>query len=473
VSSAQDRLVLSAQALAESAWLFAIFGVISLMLGGNGSPLGWLAVLAIMSMSLLVASFLQMIAMPVTMGYVLQGLAGVVVVYLAVGSQVSPAFQGVDLGWLGTMNSEFAPEDFRFRAIMGSLTGAFVWWRGGHLASTEFPVESLAFSFKMGVAVLGLAVVVDIAHQADLNTFPMMFIFFAASLAGLSIGHVLPASRQATEERAWLRVIGGVVAIVLVLGLMFSLLQRNVISMIAAPLLIILNAMATVVFYLIIFPLAYLVDFLTRIVFSLLGGITESQQEPPLMDPGGLAGDLQALQEGTAENPIASAILQIGQWAIAAIIILIALILLARAFQRRRKRRRAMEDGERESIREDADPAYDFARLLFGLIPSRFKKARQRHRLRLPQDDPDIVDVFRIYFGLLTLAEERGHPRQPHETPGEYQRTLEILFPQSLARTATAAFIRACYGRHPATREQIEEMRITLEQVASGKRDDT
>jgi hypothetical protein len=88
--------------------------------------------------------------------------------------------------------------------------------------------------------------------------------------------------------------------------------------------------------------------------------------------------------------------------------------------------------------------------------------------LKLPEDEPDVVEVFRVYFRLLTLAENRGHPRRLHQTPTEYQRTLERIFPRDLVRTVTAAFVRACYGHHPAPRRQIDEMRASLEQLARG-----
>ena len=79
-----------------------------------------------------------------------------------------------------------------------------------------------------------------------------------------------------------------------------------------------------------------------------------------------------------------------------------------------------------------------------------------------------MVDVFRIYFAMLVMAEEKGYPRPRTATPVEYQRTLETILPARLVRMATAAFVRACYGHHPAPPEQIEEMRVSLEQLSAG-----
>ena len=121
----------------------------------------------------------------------------------------------------------------------------------------------------------------------------------------------------------------------------------------------------------------------------------------------------------------------------------------------------------RESLSEDTDPANDLARLLFNLLPDRFRRKRIGYRLRLPDDDSGIVDVFRIYFGMLMLAEDRGRPRPRSQTPIEYQSSLEGMFPRNLVRNVTAAFNRACYGHQPATRAEIAEMRGALERVAA------
>ncbi|MCY3637671.1 MAG: DUF4129 domain-containing protein, partial [Chloroflexi bacterium] len=115
---------------------------------------------------------------------------------------------------------------------------------------------------------------------------------------------------------------------------------------------------------------------------------------------------------------------------------------------------------------EGADVTYDFANLLFNMLPSRFRRRRQNTALRVPSDDPNITDVFRIYFGMLMLSEKRGNARHASETPSEFQPTLERTLPRNLVRAATRAFIRACYGHHPATREEIDEMRTELEDAA-------
>ena len=126
-------------------------------------------------------------------------------------------------------------------------------------------------------------------------------------------------------------------------------------------------------------------------------------------------------------------------------------------------------DGDRESLIEDADPALDMARLLFDLLPERFRRRKVDDRLRLPEDEQNIVDVFRVYFGMLDYAEERGLLRKGEQTPSEFQSSLEEVLPQRLVSMATAAFNRACYGHRPTSTDQIAEMRQMLEQTTGTK----
>ena len=114
-----------------------------------------------------------------------------------------------------------------------------------------------------------------------------------------------------------------------------------------------------------------------------------------------------------------------------------------------------------------ADVFHDLAQLLFNLLPDRFKRRGRTGDFKLPDGEPDIVDVFRIYFGLLVMADERGFPRPATQTPAEYQDTLEEIFPRALVRSITAAFVKACYGHHAAPRPEIDEMRLSLDRLVA------
>ncbi len=458
MTSGNDRLVLAAHIVSEGAWMFAILSAFGLWFGFERSPLAWAAVMAIMGISLTSARTLNLIAMPAAVAVLTQMVLGIVVLFLTLGAQIPTGEPGVNLGWIGQINSSPGEDDNTRWGIVAAAFAVYLWWRGGRIAASENAAEALATSFKAGVLALSPAIIVDIVNEADLNVFPMMFVFFGAGLAGLSFGNLLPTFQAASQAGVWPRVIGGIVAGVLVLGLAFSLLRESALHTIAAPIVWLLKWLGTVAFYLAV-PFVYVLAFIVQGIFAVIGWFsTDNETEFDLTGPIGF--DL--LERPEADPPVYMAIIG---WVIVGLIVLGALLLLARAFRRRKRWRLVESSIVRESIREDADVGHDLAQLLFGLLPDRLRRRRSSPRFRLPGGAPDVVDVFRIYYGLLALAEENGLPRPAAQTPAEYQQTLEQAFPESLVRWATAAFIRARYGHHGAERREIDEMRLSLDRL--------
>ena len=460
----QDRFVRAATLLSESAWLYAAFALVGLMAGREGSPLGWLAVLAVLGSSYLVTRGLQIVAMPNTVAHTLTMLAGVLAIYLTLGTQVDTGGSVVDLGWAGELGSDTGDSQV---AVLGGLLSVLLWWRGSRTASIDDSMEGLETSFRLGVVAVAVAAVVEVFHHADLRVFPLMFLFFASGLAGLGAGRILAPSQNAVRHRTWPKAIAAVVSAVLATGLLFSLIDRSVLSLLSRPILGLLDMLRTAVFYVVVVPVAYLVGWIVAAVKALVNLIGGGEGQP-VEGPrgGGLSGLQELREEAAAQDP--SPLAQALEWALVAILVLALLYLPIRVFRRRPLWRRRPSGGTRESVVEGADPAYDMAKLLFGLMPRRFRRAKRRHALLPPDDDPGVVEVFKIYFGLLSLAEKKGFPRRPAETPTEYRRMLERILPPNLAGAVTAAFNRACYGRHPASPRQIEEMRASLERLASG-----
>jgi hypothetical protein len=433
--------------------------------GIDRSPLGWTAIVALLTVSFLTARLLQLILMPAISSYVFQMLTGAVVIFLTLGTQVPSAGQFLDLGWAtGISSTPGAP----LRALAGGFFGALLWWRGGRLASMDSPAETLGFSFRVGTLILAAAAVIDVFHSADLNIFPIMFLFFSAGLVGLGISHILPAAREGVNVTTWPRVVGGTVSAILIMGLLFSALQRGAISLVAVPVLAVVKAIGTVFFFVVVVPIAFVIFWLLQGVQSVLSAfINPEPTELEAPENLGFGETLSRLQSEANEGGWVDILLQVVQWAALAVMVLVLLFLLARAFRRPGRWRRDQSEAARDTVAEDVDPAYDMAQLLLNLVPRRFTHRSRLRPLRLPDDEAGVVDVFRLYFGMLLLAEDKGYRRGPSQTAGEYQRTLEGIFPASVVRAITAAFNRACYGRHPAPREQIDEMRTALDGLSA------
>lgn len=468
MSSAQDRLILIACIIVESVWFYVLIAVLSLALLQGISAVPWIAAVAMMGGSFVVARTTLMIIMPLWMQYAIQMGTGIIVIYLLLGTYILvSATPGVDLGWLSVIMSDDSTSNDRTRAIISALCAAFLWWRGGRMASIEFPTDHLSMTFRVGLIALSIGAVVDIFHPANLRIFPLMFTFFAVGLAGLSVGHILPTSSSRRGQQRWTRIIGGVVGGIVLVGLVFSVLQKSFIDFITTPLDWLFNILVTVFMYVVVLPIAYVVGYLVLWIFGMLQRLIGEPPERPAQefDPGGFINEMRERAE-SAEPSIWGDVIE---WTIVAILLMVALALLAWGFRRIVRWRRIDDDGERESIAEDVDAGLDMARLLFNLLPERFRRRRRMGGLRLPDDEQDIVDVFRIYFGMLTVAETKGFRRPSNQTPNEYRSALARVFPGRIARMATEAFNRACYGRRPASRGQIEEMQEVLERVASSK----
>ena len=469
MSSAQDRLILIACIVVESIWFYVLIAVLSLALLQGINAVPWIAAIAMMGGSFIVARTTLMIIMPLWMQYAIQMGTGIIVIYVLLGTYIlASSAPGVDLGWLSVVMSDDSSSNDRTRTVISALCAALLWWRGGRMASIEFPTDHLSMTFRVGLIALSLGAVVDIFHSANLHIFPLMLTYFAVGLVGLSIGHILPASDSRRGQQRWTRIIGGVVGGIVLIGLVFSILQKSFIDFITTPLGWLFDILVTVFMYVVVLPIAYVVGYIVVWLLTLLMNIVGEPPEQPEQEigpPGDFLSDLR--ERATSSEP--SIWGDVIEWTVVALLAMIALALLAWGFRRIVRWRRIEDDGERESIAEDVDAGLDMARLLFNLLPERFRRRRGRTGLRLPDDEQDIVDVFRIYFGMLTVAEERGFRRGSNQTPNEHRSALARVFPSRIARMATEAFNRACYGRRPAPRGQINEMREVLEKVASSK----
>ena len=322
--------------------------------------------------------------------------------------------------------------------------------------------------------VLAVGTLLDMAHPAELNTLPMIFIFFAAGLGGLNIGHLLPESQASARAGTWPRVITGLVSTILLIGLAFSVLQKGLLASVSAPLVALLDAAMKAILWAIIIPLAYALNVFVELLLKLF-------DRPVEEEPGQAAERVrllerqiglraQAAEEAEEGAGLFYFIVQVVEWVVLALFALLLLYLIYRALRRLWTRAMGPTAGRHESVREDANPASDLARLLLRLIPRWGGKEARQPGFGLPDGPPGVIDVLRIYYELLATAERHGLSRRSHETATEFQEPLEKLFPGDLVRMATEAFNRAIYGHHSASDEEITQMRSSLARTRAALR---
>ena len=459
MSSAQDKWVLAAIAVSESAWLYAILGVAALPLQLGSNPLDWFAVLAVLASSLVVSRALQALIISTTTAYLAQMFTGLVVIYLVLGSQFSA---GLDLAWAGRLSGELGSDTYWLRAAIAAAMAVGLWWRGGRIAASDSPEETLETSFRIGVAALAAAAIADAALPADLNVYPVLFIFTASSLAGLAMSHLSSPSEQAAKRATWPKVIGALVLVVLLVGLIAGLVENTVLPLVTGAVRAVvgftIERIVAPVLSTLLYPFVAAMDWL----FSALLNLFRTDLEQQVAEGFNLAiPEVEQIEEKEGA-PAVLQIIQIAGIAVLTVVVVVALFFLARAFRRRRRGRYEYPEGARESVIAGNDPLLDAARLLFDLLPERLRRRRVRRDLRPPDGEPGVVEAFKIYYSLLGVAERRGVLREEYESPLEFEVRLGPLFAPGLVEKATAAFNRACYGNLPPSETDLADLRSAI-----------
>ena len=462
----QDRVVLAAHVVAESAWVFALAGIVGTLADFDSSPQSWYGVVGILGLSVLLSRITPRKGQKAEVMYALMAVLGLAVVYASVALHVEPG--QIRPSWAIDWLINDAPGGYTSRGVFGAILGVVLWWRGTRVASNEFPTDDLSFTFRVGMLVLVAALIYDLNTDESLSTFPMVFLFFGSSLIGLSAGHLLEESRHSAGERTWPKAIGATVAGITTFGLLVALVNRGVLSFLSKPATAALEALARGVLWGIIAPIAFVFDVVVGWLISLLGifrGEREQPQEEEINPE--IQGFLETLQEEQAAASEGFAtVLQIIEWALVAIVVVIVLLILGRAFRRVLRGRDRGTDGQRDSMVQEANPVGDVAKLALRLVPDVLKRP-QRKGYRVPDGPPGIVEAFRLYYNLLDTAEEHGITRRKHDTPTEFQGRLEGTFPSDVVRPSTETFNLAIYADVPADRSSIGRLRQSLKDATA------
>lgn len=458
----QDRVVLAAHAAAESAWIFALAGVIGVIAGLDASPQSWYAIIGILAMSILIGHMTPRSGEKAKVLYpFLAAAAGLLVMYASVALQVQPG--QTRPAWPIEWIANDLQHGYAQRALLGSILCIALWWRGIRLSSNEFPTDNLALTFRIGMIVIVCALIYDLNTPERLYTFPMVFLFFGSALAGLSAGRLLPEAERSTLVRTWPKTIGATVAAITTLGLIVALIDRGALSLLSTPALTALEALARGIIWGIIAPIAFLFE----TVFGWIASIFDFTQAPaqPQQAPEFTSEMREMLEELQREqepsSDILAAVIQIIEWALISIVALASAAILIRAFKRLLHGHEAGNRGRRDSIAPNIDPLNDAATLALRLVPNVLKRPKTK-KYRVPDGPPGIAEAFRLYYDMLDAAHRRGIVRPPHHTPTEFQPTLERTLPPDVVRPSTHAFNLAIYAHTPAEQSRIRRLRASM-----------
>ncbi len=461
------RILYSSLAVADSAWLFAVTSIMGVIIGQEGSPLPWLVLLGVLALSMAVTWVAGGVGGDFITLALLQGMVGLTTVYGAVALRSTDGSPGFDGFWFGSLLLGDFDQEETLAVIVSFVIVIVIWMRGVRFIVSGEPWEALHKSFRIGVAAIALALVVQLARDEGTGVVLIIFPFFAASLGGMSVGRLAEGGAWAPAQRIWGRVILLTVGAVLAVGMLLGVLGAAYAS---GPLGLIIDAAAAVR------------DAFLRLIEVIL--------TPPLtaffwfiqwlqdrFNPGEQRGELLANLEQEVEieqepggemmeaagDSLVNDIIGVLVWPIGFILLLLVLWILIRSFQRIRSRQEEETDSDRESIRGDADARADLAELLGRLIPGFLKRGGgEEAGLRFPEGEPGITEVFQLYFRYLSAGLRRGATLESHMTPAELAGRLEAALPGAPVEQITRRFEAACYGHEPTGGELLGRLEAGL-----------
>jgi hypothetical protein len=441
----------------DSTWIHAAVGVI-FVVGGAESPMGWGGILAVLGLTTLVARITLFSNLTVAIARTSGLLLGAAIVYLVIGGQVGGEAVGLDLAWpwRAVRADQADGEMYVFRAFWGGIVALVLWWRGLHLATTRNWPDTLVGSFKTGLVVLGIAGIFEVVFSIELDVFPMMFLFMTAGLTGLGFAHLLPGTTRSLRLGVWYKIVTPIIGVVVIAGLALGLLTAAVFPFVFR----VLSLPFVFVVEQIIRPVLLLLAYIAGRLWAWVFGLWNAPPGEQSFGGGGGSGMVESVPgaSGQGDPP---AFLGVLAWLIVAAVVAFVVYRSAAAVRKATSDRWPNDGGERESVSEGTDPALDALKLLYGLLPSRFRRSLDR-TIALPDGEPGIVEALRIYYDILTLAEAKGVARSPSETPTEFQSKLEQIFAPKLVQMATTAFVRACYGYRASPEAHLSEIRLQI-----------
>ena len=152
MNASQTRLVLWALVVGESAWVYAVLGVLGLWMGQDSSPLGWPTIVMLLVVSIYVGKLGPSEKMDPRAEILVRMLIGVLIAYVAIAVELSENLPFVDVLWLFKAFSSSEPDRFWFTFLAGGLAGTALWVRGGKLGVAAYPADQLALTFRIGIA---------------------------------------------------------------------------------------------------------------------------------------------------------------------------------------------------------------------------------------------------------------------------------------------------------------------------------
>jgi hypothetical protein len=465
----RSKVIYACQALTDSCWLYAAIGIVGLMFGQGGPPLPWLAVLAVLTVGMYVGWLtMGMRGNPASLAILLGGV-GLACVYLIVAAGDWRATSGYDLAWPARFTGgDMTPRQWA-GALVSLVAAVLLWRRAVDLAADRYIEERLQRSFKLGMAVMAIAVLAEQASGSVLGARTLLVPFFGASLAGMAVAR-LPEQGAGAKARAWARTIAvsvlGVIGLGLLLGLAGGVYGASGVHLLYRGWGLLVDG----VLWLLRFPLQLLVNGMLAF-WGWIRDLLNPSGERTRLDPISVPQPPPPFGSSTAEQgqSLAEQVINILQYPLLVLLLVGIFLLLALVFRRMWRRTTKPTDEDREKMDGEVDASADLAALLKSLLPAWLRrKGDSRPLWRYPEGEPGTAEVFLLYFDYLSEGMRRGMRFDASVTPIERAPALAAALPGAPVTRVTERFNAACYGREGTDPATVDELRAGLNREGRG-----
>ncbi len=469
MNSYQSKIVSLCLIIADSVWLYSVFAVVGVIVSLDRSPLAYSACLAIYASSLYISKLLNFLNFRFSIAFVLQMLLGVTICYSLIGVSNIPDERGFSVFWgLDVDQWDYRNGEVSLSIGLATLMSVFMWVKGGLSGSNDFLLEAMFSTFRIGIIVMAFTVTIDIFHVADLSMSTLMYVFFAASLSGLAIGRIKPSSDINKPNYGWFKIVSIVVTAVILIGLLFASISKDLLGTIASPITTIISWIAMGIVYLIAVPVIYLIQFLINI-FSWVLGDSKIPDQPAQQQQAveGLGNVLEGLVNApVSEEP--SAVMQYFEYAAIFILITALVLVLGIAFRRINRPNKISDSGIKSDIEGTEGSMNDLLDIAKRLL--RKKDSQEKESFAIPDHlDDKSKYILGFYYRLLYLSSKHGMNKSSFTTPKEFQTNLYQIFDVDIVKKITSAFSRVCYGGQIPSGGEVEEVAKLMEDLDTNK----
>lgn len=438
----------------EVAWI-TIAGALALLMIGAGESLVpvWLALIVTASGYILTRWVVPADA-PIAAARGIVAGGGAIVIYLGV---VMLPQVGWDFSWPLWFWQDW--QEGRHAIVGGIMLGVF-WWRGTHLGQENVWINTLAQSFRIGVAVVVVGVVVDVLIDDYSGTPVPTFLFFGMGIASFALIHITSMDpEQSAGLKDWPRMMALTVGGILIGSVLLAVLAEGELGRVAATVFGLAGRLFLPVLAVVGWVFEIVIQAFVWAFFAVINIFSSEGESVEFNLPS--APDYERIftrEEG--ENRFLYWLSRILGWASVTAAVLGVGWILWRLFSGVRGRRSQGElDEERERLQGETTIVEDLSSALSALA-ARFRRPPKHDEITANLDPNNPVSVaLGAYRGLVALADDHGVSREGWETPEEFHPELSRLFVGQDVGIFTDSFVRARYGGIPPSREDVGQIR--------------